>query len=1352
MEDSQLSHFRKANRLFRENKLREAVKEYEKSLAQNEVYCVYENLGMALEALGLQKEAEKVYTSALRLNAQAARAKRFFSRDDAPTPPRPRPREEQPLPKKTRAAAPVAAKHLPEELKVLYAHKCPFEERLRASYEQSSLSRETDNFVLYRIIGNDLFPRHAIGQSRQNVRFILENEPSLENCEKRWVLNRIFDPAERQAIIDLLEEHDQPYLEIPFEAEAFAAIGWDYSSFPEPGFLSSATFHGLGYEQQERVITATYRLKNLYLMNNNGARNTALEDGRGRAKWVLPWDGNCFVTRSGWEAIQSAVRSAPHLPYFAVPMERITDNAELLRKDFTPCPVEEPQLLFRKDTEDRFGGNHPYGRRPKVELFWRLGIPGKWDRWKDDPWEQPRSEPSAQKEAWGVAGWVARLASGKAHLEAANAESFKKRGLERQIAIRAAINHVTMKVAAQPDPLGFTCYHFQSIQALRENHQSKGASESQNTLVATILANAKDALTRSPESPTDKPEPGPSGILQDYYHPAPYWWPNPKSKNGLPYIRKDGERVPGTKMYEPESNRYDRTRLQRLFEDATTLSLAAFITGDPSFSAHATRWIDRWFLNPDTRMNPHLTYAQIRWGRNQNRGFQTGVIETKDFYFFLDAVRLLHHIGAITDEMLLGIRSWMRDFLEWLLSSEQGSKEAQARNNHGTYYDLQVAAIAAFLEDYETLFMTLARAEERIPLQITPEGVQHEEMTRTMTAHYSCFTLQGWLNLLNLASRFDSTFPARAAAPHHPARMAVQWLLAHQGAPWPHTQIEAFDDRRFLPIKGLAQALGLADQSVGEDLSKINACFDPHDGVQIYWPLSVVGKPTEYTSAKLPTVTKLEKQPDPLLVFAIPIIAKALTNDWELISKNLDNTLASIVNQTDHRWLALIIYHDLPASRYLSHPKIHWLQATFPFPTSAEQGSLDKNQKRRQAAAWLKGQNYDGVYFFPLDADDWVERTLARYVLEDNNRKGYLVSRGYVVDQSSRLAFQRDKEETKGFDQYCGSCFIAWFENAELPTKYSDREAVFSQCISGAHHQYAARSKAFGKDVKEIDFPAIGYLVNHSESLYSKKREGKVRRYRDGSRGWLAVAGGVASIADRFGQNPEEWPAPDPEVATVTKGGTEKGKAEPHPQQQSAWSAEDISDRPWMPQKARKHLAERLKGVSVFLEYGAGGSSVLAASSGIKRIYSVESDKTFLDAVAMKLLDAGFTGEYISIPVDIGPTRNLGKPIDETGRDSWPNYAEAVWNQIESDGEHPRLVLVDGRFRVACFLTSLLKAPAGTVILFDDYLNRRDRYGCVENFISINAEIGRMAEFIVPHELDRLSIETARREFLFDFR
>jgi hypothetical protein len=84
-----------------------------------------------------------------------------------------------------------------------------------------------------------------------------------------------------------------------------------------------------------------------------------------------------------------------------------------------------------------------------------------------------------------------------------------------------------------------------------------------------------------------KTEVPPSGDKQDYYHPAPYWWPNPATSNGYPFVFRDGERVPGTRLYEPESDRYDRTRLQLMFDDTTTLALAWLATGRDAYAAHA---------------------------------------------------------------------------------------------------------------------------------------------------------------------------------------------------------------------------------------------------------------------------------------------------------------------------------------------------------------------------------------------------------------------------------------------------------------------------------------------------------------------------------------------------------------------------------------------------------------------------------------------------------------------------------------------------------------------------------------------------------------------------------------------
>ena len=215
----------------------------------------------------------------------------------------------------------------------------PDNEALKAEYAEKALANKPDTFVLYRIIGNDLYPRHKRGQSFGNLSFILENEKDFDGCEKRWVVNRIVDSAEEGRILRLLKEHHQSYMHIPFVPREYRCLGFDTDLLPQPGYLASEAFEQWGAaphrkHHRDRVITATYRLKNNYLMNINSARNAALREGKQRAKWILPWDGNCFLTESAWECLWEDVTTKPWFKYFAAPMARVIDNALLLTDDF----------------------------------------------------------------------------------------------------------------------------------------------------------------------------------------------------------------------------------------------------------------------------------------------------------------------------------------------------------------------------------------------------------------------------------------------------------------------------------------------------------------------------------------------------------------------------------------------------------------------------------------------------------------------------------------------------------------------------------------------------------------------------------------------------------------------------------------------------------------------------------------------------------------------------------------------------------------------------------------------------------------------------------------------------------
>lgn len=311
---------------------------------------------------------------------------------------------------------------------------------LRAEYEARGLHREPDTFAFYRIIGNDLFPRHERGQSVRSVRFILDNEPKLRGATRHWVVNRIFDPEDEKAVIALLDGAREDYVRIPFVWDEYAAADWDFDGFDRPDYLLAERYPAMSARYRMRAEARVRRNKINYLVNNNGARNVALREGKRRAKWVLPWDGNCFLTEGAWEEITATVLAAPYLKYFTVPMARITDNAALAVPGYAPEASEEPQILFRRDAAEEFDERYPYGRRPKVELLMRLGVAGGWDIARDNSWDLPRPVLSPEAGQIAPAGWVARLSSGMAELEASSRTGQAGRESARNEAVTATLD------------------------------------------------------------------------------------------------------------------------------------------------------------------------------------------------------------------------------------------------------------------------------------------------------------------------------------------------------------------------------------------------------------------------------------------------------------------------------------------------------------------------------------------------------------------------------------------------------------------------------------------------------------------------------------------------------------------------------------------------------------------------------------------------------------------------------------------------------------------------------------------------------------------------------------------------
>ncbi len=260
-----------------------------------------------------------------------------------------------------------------------------------------------------------------------------------------------------------------------------------------------------------------------------------------------------------------------------------------------------------------------------------------------------------------------------------------------------------------------------------------------------LLRNAEKALISGPFSVVFKTKTPPSGNKQDYYSTAPYWWPNPATKDGLPYIRKDGVTNPDRKNSDT-----DRESLGQLSNNVVTLSLAAYLSGEVRYAQKAAALLRVWFVDELTSMNPNLNYAQAIPGVTDGRG--VGIIDTYSLVQVIDAIGLLEHMTALSAGEIAGLKGWFTDYTLWLITSSNGMDERKRSNNHGIYYDLQVAVFAAFVGDYTAVKVMLDSIKNRrIPSQINAKGQLPAELKRTKSFHYTAFTIRGLMDAADLA-------------------------------------------------------------------------------------------------------------------------------------------------------------------------------------------------------------------------------------------------------------------------------------------------------------------------------------------------------------------------------------------------------------------------------------------------------------------------------------------------------------------------------------------------------------------------------------------------------------------------
>ena len=319
--------------------------------------------------------------------------------------------------------------------------------------------------------------------------------------------------------------------------------------------------------------------------------------------------------------------------------------------------------------------------------------------------------------------------------------------------------------------------------------------ESLKQAFAALEGDAKKALKAENFSIVNKDGTPPSGDKHDYMSQAPYYWKNPNTASGFPYVRRDGERNPEISKYP------DHATLDNMVDAVQTLALAYYFSNDEAYAAKAAQLLRVYFLDAATKMNPNMQYAQAVPGESTGRIY--GVLESRGLTRVVDSIGLLQNSKSWTKADQQGIENWFSSFLKWLTESKNGRGEGETVNNHGTLYDVQIVSYALFLGKNDLAKKILETAKQkRIAKQIEPDGRQPHELERTKSWNYSTMNLEGLMWLAKLGESVGVDLWNYQTPDGRGIRRAIDYLypFAIGEKKWEYQQIEGWQPNRLFSL------------------------------------------------------------------------------------------------------------------------------------------------------------------------------------------------------------------------------------------------------------------------------------------------------------------------------------------------------------------------------------------------------------------------------------------------------------------------------------------------------------------------------------------------------------------------
>ncbi|KAJ6464037.1 chondroitin AC/alginate lyase [Mycena sanguinolenta] len=284
----------------------------------------------------------------------------------------------------------------------------------------------------------------------------------------------------------------------------------------------------------------------------------------------------------------------------------------------------------------------------------------------------------------------------------------------------------------------------------------------------SIISWAESISAYGPWSVTNKPFNAPSGDPKDYMSWAPYWWPNCTGVGNTteltpqqiwvtcPYHQLDGQFNPDRLTVN------DITAFTNLSDAILYNALAFSFQDEPSsnYSQNIAKFVDTWFLNNATGMNPNLNYAQMERGPTGQVGSHTGVLDLKGMAKVVSGILILRQRNCTdwTEALDTQMITWTNQYINWLETNKLGIDECASLNNHGSFCFNQLSALKLLVNDVQgsinvsnTYFQGIYKG------QINSTGDQPFEATRTHPYHYRNYNLAAMITNARILKYADPT-------------------------------------------------------------------------------------------------------------------------------------------------------------------------------------------------------------------------------------------------------------------------------------------------------------------------------------------------------------------------------------------------------------------------------------------------------------------------------------------------------------------------------------------------------------------------------------------------------------------